>query len=134
MKPPKLPLALTIIGLLLIAFSVLWSQVLFPLKDVDGLIDEDRLQELEQAMLDGREHFSDVVETDVPPEELASKRREAQRIHDENQAYVNRWQFLRTRVPGIIRLVGVVCAAIGCVLYPILILRRKREAAVSIFE
>lgn len=140
MKPPKLALALTIIGLLLIALSVLWTRIIFPLEDVNALIDHDRLEQLDQAMRKNsevREKFGETSAVENPesrPADLAEQQRAAQRSHEENQAYIDRWNFLRGTLPQIIRLVGVICAAIGSVLYPILILRRKREAAVSIFE
>ncbi len=132
MKPPKLALALTLIGLLLIALSVLWTQVLFPIEDVQSFIDKNRIVELERAMQDGREHG---ITTEVADEgEAKVQAAELTKLTRENQAYVARWNFLRVRFPWIIRMIGVVCAACGCVLYPLTILRQKREAAASILE
>lgn len=138
MRPPKLSLALILIGILLILGSLVWNP-LVPDWEVAKVVD-DQLEALDQH--GNREDNPGGVASpndDGPAPTLTTEEQErgteeSRRIRRENAEYVERVRVIRERIPRFLRVIGVVCAATGSVLYPFLVLRRKREAAASVLE
>jgi hypothetical protein len=109
----------------LIIVSFLWGYVV-PTTSINA----EQVQDLTAAAAKGHEALSSDPsqqsaarpdsEESQSPEELAAREKNA-------RAVIQRARFMRETAPKLINYVGVVLAAIGCVLYPLQLLARQAK-------
>jgi hypothetical protein len=120
----RLPLVLVASGGILIIVSFLWGYVV-----PTTSINEEQVKALTAAAAERHKAVSVEPsqgsaarpdEESQSPEELAAREKTA-------RAVIQRARFMRETAPKLINYIGVVLAAVGCVLYPLQLLARQAK-------